>query len=247
MRQLGQSEVENLAPVVARDQDILRLQIVVADSLLMRRRQATRHLYGRQESVNCDAPARCDASAEGGAAATEAPDKTRRKAGHRFGHAFSRTRFSRSARHRLAARAVRSGSRGASGTPACYRHLPFALRPLVAACSAITGASLRAMKADGCGPLRLIQSSGAVPYVPPLAMPSCAGLQVIDERARPWLRHSPRAFGVWDVGGRHGESRAGHCSANNVARDTGVSMRGIGSPSTKASRRRPFQIHHRRT
>ena len=44
MRRLGQSEVENLHPAVARDKDILRIQIAIGDSLFMRR-QATRHLF----------------------------------------------------------------------------------------------------------------------------------------------------------------------------------------------------------
>src|SRR5438874_1124969 len=44
--ELGQTEVQNLHPTVARDKNILRLQIAVDDSLLMRRRQTTRHVLG---------------------------------------------------------------------------------------------------------------------------------------------------------------------------------------------------------
>ena len=44
--ELGQTEVQNLHPTVARDKNILRLQIAVDDSLLMRRRQTTRNLLG---------------------------------------------------------------------------------------------------------------------------------------------------------------------------------------------------------
>jgi len=46
MRRSGQSEVESLHLAVARNKDILRLQIAVDDFLLVRR-QATRHLSPR--------------------------------------------------------------------------------------------------------------------------------------------------------------------------------------------------------
>ena len=43
--QLGQAKIENLHPSVARDKNILRLQIAMNDSLLMRRCQATGNLH----------------------------------------------------------------------------------------------------------------------------------------------------------------------------------------------------------
>ena len=64
------------------------------------------------------------------------------------------------------------------------------LRPRVAARSPMGGALWPATVADGCRAHAL-----------PLGVPSHVGCQIIDWRARPWSRRSPRAFRCGTFGG----------------------------------------------